>query len=294
MSQKSFHQISDFVPVVPRSIYGTLILKMIVITSYFVEVIVKRPSFFARNHVQLTPLIFLPLEPIRQPPLTHQLFLGKLVSGNRGILDALLKRRSIAIGDCGIVTFEAKLPNPAIIKCTEPFPLSFVVKRTSASIDIVRIESIRITLHTITYMEIHESRREITSTSTILRKSKLGIILPSEDDELVINPSDFTAHRRGIYLPSTLIPSFRICNIIRKYDLALEMQVRPDTAKKAQLIRAIVEVQVYPGLKPLETTAASIPSPPIAQIAERSPRPPLANEEPPSYYDVEYTNQRSS
>jgi hypothetical protein len=160
MSPMSFHQILAFVRVVQRSIYGTLTLKTILMTSYFVEAIVKGPSFFSKNYAKLTPLIFWPHEPIRQSPLTHQLVLGKLASGSRGILGALLKRRSIATGDCGIVTFGAKLPDPAIIKCTEPIPSSFVVKRTSASSDIVHIESIRITLHTIIYRNPRKPTRD--------------------------------------------------------------------------------------------------------------------------------------
>lgn len=283
MSPKSFHpRLIFFQTVFPEFIvsrYGTYTADTIIIPSYFIEVIVKYPSFFVSNSREVTPLIFRPIEPPVPPPENRQTIVGMPVSGKWGTLGALLKQRPM---NNGTINLEAKLPNPAIIICKAPIPLSFVLKRALGSVGNVRIESIQITLRIITSTKFYGTPIDVKSSLNILGKKKLTITLPAGEEELYINPADLTPNRRGIYLPSTLAPSFRTCNIARKYSLVVEMKVKADKAKSSELIQVTVDVQVYPGSTLPRTGNARVSSHAVARRGENSSQH-LVNEEPPMY-----------
>ena len=108
-------------------------------------------------------------------------------------------------GNGQTITFEAKLPNPAIITCKTPILLSFVLKRAPGSVDIVQVKSIQITLLTITSTQLCGTLNEIKSSLQVLDRSKLTMTLPAGEEELFIDPADQPAV--GSYENvSTIIP----------------------------------------------------------------------------------------
>src|SRR5579871_439791 len=202
---------------------------------YFVKVTVNRPSFFSRNHRHIIPFVFCPIEPPRPPPQNNQIFVRKkhtlALSAKQqepGFWGGLFKKTP-STGNGGTVAFEARLPNPPIIVPTEPIPLSLYLKRVDASEGIIYVRSVQIMLGMTTFIAAQGYRRELGYLLPILNVGNLNITLPANQNEIKIDPANLiqqtSQKAKGITLPDTVPPSFRTCNIARRYTLVLQMGV---------------------------------------------------------------------
>jgi len=252
---------------------------------YFVKVTVNRPSFFSRNHRHIVPFVFCPIEPPRPPPQNNQVFVRKkhtlALSAKQqdpGFLAGLFKKTPLS-GNGGTIIFEARLPNPPIVVPTEPIPLTLLVKRDSGSEGVVYIRSVRILLGMTTFIAAQGFRRELGYVLPILTSGNLNLTLPANKNEIVINPADLiqqsSQKSKGVSLPDTVPPSFRTCNIARKYTLLLELGLSAHHLAPPETIRLNFDIQVFSGFKPPpELLAASHPSePPPPQPQPQSQAP---------------------
>jgi hypothetical protein len=248
---------------------------------YFVKVTVNRPSFFARNHRQIIPFVFCPIEPPRPPPQNNQIFVRKkhtlALSAKQqepGFLAGLFKKTPLS-GNGGTIAFEARLPNPPILVPTEPIPVTLYLKRVSGSEGVVYIRSVQIMLAMTTFIAAQGYRRELGYLMPILNVGNLNLTLPANKTEIMINAADLiqqnSQRAKGVTLPDTVPPSFRTCNIARKYSLVLQIGISAHHSAIPETIQLNVDIQVFSGFKPPPELLASIhPSqpPPPDQIQQ--------------------------
>lgn len=233
----------------------------------------NRPSFFSRNHRHIIPFVFCPIEPPRPPPQNNQIFVRKkhtlALSAKQqepGLFGNLFKKTPLS-GNGGTVAFEARLPNPPILVPTEPIPLTLYLKRVSGSDGVIYVRSVQIMLGMTTFIAAQGFRRELGYLLPILNVGNLNITLPTNKDEIMINPADLiqqsSQKAKGITLPDTVPPSFRTCNIARKYALVLQIGVSAHHSAMPETIQLNVDIQVFSGFKPpAELLAAITPSQP--------------------------------
>jgi hypothetical protein len=249
---------------------------------YFVKVTVNRHSFFSRNLRHTVPFVFCPVEPPR-PPQKGQMFVRKKhtlapppKASEPGFWSALFGIPPANLtGNGGIVTFEARLPNPPLIVPTEPIPISLILRRDAGSQGIVYIRSIQIMLGITTFIAAQGFRRELGYLQPIFNATNLNITLPSKLQEITINPAELLQQghaSKPLALPDTIPPSFRTCNIDRKYALVLQMGVAAASNASPEMIQLVCNVQVFSGFKPppelIPTTRHSHPPPPPTQPTE--------------------------
>lgn len=266
-------------------------------SRYFVKVTVNRPSFFSRNLRHITPFVFCPIEPPR-PTSTTQLFVRKKhtlsspAPSSPGLFNGLFRKPPPAQGNAGTIVFEARMPNPAIIVPTEPLPLTLLVKRAEGSQGIVYVRSVGIMLGTTTFIAAQGFRRELGYLLPILNVGNLNITLPENQQEITILPADLVQHisttgnataatvtgkgvgggatvgktttAKGVVIPDTVPPSFRTCNIARKYTLVLQVGVTSSKSLPTEMIQLTLDVQIYSGFKPPAEllSSAHAPQPP--------------------------------
>jgi hypothetical protein len=193
----------------------------------------------------------------------------------QGFFGALF-RKPVLTGDAGTVAFEARLPNPPIIVATEAIPLTLLLKRVAGVEGVVYIRSVRILLGMTTYIAAQGFRRDLGYLLPILDSGPLNMSLPIGKKELVIHPGDLiqesSLKAKGIALPDTIPPSFRTCNIARKYALVLEIGVSSYYNSLPESIQLTVDVEIFSGFKPpAELLAAMHPD-------QQPPPPPTTNE----------------
>jgi hypothetical protein len=241
---------------------------------YFVKVTVNRPSMFSRNLRHIVPFVFCPIEPPQPPPQNNQIFVRKkhtlalsARAADPGFWGGLFRKPAV-LGNGGTVAFEARLPNPPIIVPTEPIPLTFILRRDAGSQGVVYIRSLQVMLGTTTLIAAQGFRRELGYLLPILNRGNLNLTLPAGANEVVINPADLLQHghsSKSLALPDTVPPSFRTCNIARKYTLVLQMGVAAHSSSPPEMIQLNIDVQVFSGFKPpaeLLNSATAPPPPP--------------------------------
>jgi len=259
---------------------------------YFVKVTVNRPSFFTRNLRHIAPFVFCPIEPPR-PATTTQLFVRKKHTlssaptnggGASTLFSGLFRKPSAAQGNSGTIVFEARMPNPPIIVPTEAVPLTLLVRRDQGSRGVIYIRSVQIMLGTTTYIAAQGFRRELGYLLPLLNVGGLNITVPEDKNEISILPGDLVQHvstttgtattgkgaqgggNRGLIVPDTVPPSFRTCNIARKYTLVLQLGVSASKSLPVEMIQLTLDVQIYSGFKPPPEllSTAHPPGPPPA------------------------------
>ena len=129
------------------------------------------------------------------------------------------------------------------------------------------MRSVQIMLGMTTFIAAQGFRRELGYLLPILNVGNLNITLPTKKDEIMINPADLiqqsSQKAKGITLPDTVPPSFRTCNIARKYALVLQIGVSAHHSAMPETIQLNVDIQVFSGFKPpAELLAAITPSQP--------------------------------
>jgi len=220
--------------------------------------------------------VFCPIEPPRPPSQNNQIFVRKKYTlaitaraEEPGFLSSLFRKPTPMVGNAGTVAFEARLPNPAILVPTEPIPLTLILRRDAGSEGVVYIRSVQIMLGITTFIAAQGFRREVGFLKPILNALNLNLTIPQAANQIVINPADLLQQghdSQGFSLPDTVPPSFRTCNIARKYTLVLQMGVASHPSSPSEMIQLSVDIQIFSGFKPPPEllNAATAPQPPPA------------------------------
>ena len=236
------------------------------------KVTVNRPSLFSRNLRHIVPFVFCPIEPPRPPPQNSQIYVRKKHtlainprSQEPSFFGTLFGIKPVPTGNGGTVAFEARLPNPPILVPTEPIPLTFILKRDEGSQGVVYVRSIQVMLGTTTFIAAQGYRRELGYLLPLVNAGNLNITLPPNQNEITIHPGELLqqdANFNGLALPDTVPPSFRTCNIARKYTLVLQMGVSASSNQPPEHIQLTCDVQVFSGFKPPPELISTASQPP--------------------------------
>ncbi len=228
------------------------------------------------------------------------------------------------------IEISARLPHPSIITCHEPLPLRLLARRltpSSPSLGPVYLAGLEIALVGYTQVRVHDLHTEEVTRWIVFSGGNLGIELFKKSgggDGDSPNPAEgegegqgkgaeggeeFEVPADGLWanrpLPNTVAPSFRTCNLSRRYEIELKVSLswgasggsggrrggRGDSPLPPQLIHLplkLSQVEIFSGIRPpqqlLETTTAAMP-PKIPPRPSPSPRPhsPSAFPHPPHY-----------
>ena len=274
-----------------RCVHTVLSLSHVADRRYFVKVTVNRPSLFSRNLRHIVPFVFCPVEPPRPPAENSQIFVRKkhTLSVNQrsqesGIFGGIFGKRSMA---AGTVAFEVRLPNPPILVPTEPIPMTFILKRDADSQGVVYVRTIQVMLGIKTLIAAQGYRRELGYLLPLVDVESLNITLRPNQNQITIHPEDLLqqdSNFKGLALPDTIPPSFRTCNIARKYTLVLYMGVTAAANQLPEQIQLTCDVQVFSGFKPprelIPTGSHPEPSAPNVLPADAKVAEPQATELP--------------
>ena len=110
-------------------------------------------------------------------------------------------------------------------------------------------------------------RRELGYLQPLLDVGNLNLTLPANQNEVVINPTDLVQQgpsSNSFILPDTIPPSFRTCNIDRKYALVLQMGVSSTPQAIPEMIQLNIDIQVFSGFKPPPQLVPTATNPPPA------------------------------
>ena len=87
-----------------------------------------------------------------------------------------------------LISFDGRLPDPAIITCNEPLPLRVLVTKLNGSPATIYLQLIELVLVGITYTRAHELQREDVHNFIIMSLSNLKVPLQAPER----NPNDMT------------------------------------------------------------------------------------------------------
>jgi hypothetical protein len=154
------------------------------------------------------------------------------------------------VGNHEQCSIEAKLPNPIVLACEKPLPLSLLVKRESGSSEPVQIDFLEITLNSITVAKVKGVQKVTKTIITILSDARATYIIPTEQDRLFLDFGEACPQSSGA-VPITVplvIPSFCTCNIERSYELNIGIKVTMGTLGTADVVRVSTAAQIVRAL----------------------------------------------
>lgn len=191
--------------------------------SYFVKATVQRQGLFKENARSRTPFQFIPIEPPR-PALTgelsfarqqHTFYHNSKRAGKKSIFSFTTPTQEQGPS----FSFDMRLPEPAILTCNQPLPLSIVFTKLNTSTGVVYLQSLQISLIAFTKIRTHDLERTESSSWIIMSKSNLGTTAINgrdpEGHQLVLDDTSW----KHSPLPNTVAPSFATCNISRSYQV---------------------------------------------------------------------------
>lgn len=114
---------------------------------------------------------------------------------------------------------DVRLPQPAIITCSQHLPLRILIKKTNNASEQVYLQMLQIELVSYSQIRARELHRDEASTWLVMSKANMRIPIGKPEDpaqtEWQVDPSLWNS----LPLPNTLPPSFDTCNISRRYEL---------------------------------------------------------------------------
>ncbi|RWA03279.1 hypothetical protein EKO27_g11826 [Xylaria grammica] len=249
---------------------------------YYIKVTIQRPGIFKDNWRYQLGFKFLPIEPPRlssgREAYVRRPFAFKPrtpLSGRRSFFGSKTTNASNGVGQTPpCFEIAAKLPFPVILTCNEPISLRLVAKKLAAAQEQVHLTALEIALIGYTHVRVANLEKIEQSRWIVLSAPNLSIALGSADDPVDTEfdiPNTLWAAQR---LPNTVAPSFRACNITRRYELEMRVSLAwglPGAGKSSGLLPQTIalpltmsKVEIFSGIKPpakLVQTAATAPAP---------------------------------
>ncbi|KAI0881757.1 uncharacterized protein GGS22DRAFT_171785 [Annulohypoxylon maeteangense] len=206
---------------------------------YYLKVTIQRPGFFKENWRYQVGFKFLPIEPPRPAKTSQEAFARrpftfrarapqhhrKSIFGNRSPSPNAEDPNQMPPN----IEMSARLPFPSILTCNKPLPLRIIARKlapTTTRDQQVYVTALEIALTGYTQVRVQNLENTEVTTFPIFSAPRLSppIALfssPSDpvDTEFEI-PQSLWADRR---LPNTVAPSFRTCNLMRRYDIQMKI-----------------------------------------------------------------------
>ncbi|KAI1189409.1 hypothetical protein F5B17DRAFT_428514 [Nemania serpens] len=237
---------------------------------YYVKATIQRPGIFKENWRYELGFKFLPIEPPRQDSLKQEAFARRPfvfkprtpLSARRSFFGSKPTRAPNGIAQTPpSVEISARLPFPSILTCNQPIPLRIIAKKLVAAQEQVHLTALEIALVGYTHVRVANLEKVERTTWVVLSALNLSIALgpPTDpvDTEFEV-PNTLWASQR---LPNTVAPSFRTCNLMRRYELEVKLSLSwglPGIAKSTSgLLPQIIslplnmsKIEVFSGIKP--------------------------------------------
>jgi len=204
---------------------------------YFVKATISRLHFWKENPRAYANFNFFPIEPPRPPSTGSEIFarqkhtfipLSDSQQAQTKLKGLFGKSKDPSIrssieGETPQISLDARLPEPAILTCSQPIPLRLVMKKLHNSGGTIFLGSLEISLIGSTRIRAQDVYRTENTSWVIMSKSNIGVALGASSDpadtEIVIDDSLW----RDQILPKTVAPSFVTCNIERSYQLDIRV-----------------------------------------------------------------------
>ncbi|KAI1773521.1 hypothetical protein F4818DRAFT_422868 [Hypoxylon cercidicola] len=263
---------------------------------YYIKVTIQRPGFFKENWRYQVGFKFLPIEPPRPAKTTQEAFARRPFAfhprapPHQSIRKSLFGSSKVgAAEDSGgqllppSIEVSARVPFPSILTCNEPLPLRLIARKlapTTTADQQVYVTALDVAL--VGYTQVRVQTLQHTERTTWIVLSAPALRPPialfesspaaPADAEFEI-PSALWKDRR---LPNTIAPSFRTCNLARRYEIEITITLSwglPSPGSSKQLPPQAItlplklsKVDVYSGINP--------PQELVNAAAQRPPNPP--------------------
>jgi len=249
---------------------------------YYIKVTIQRPGIFKENWRYELGLKFLPVEPPRPDATTQEAFARRPftfkprtpLQQSRWSFFGSRPGANIHDGTGQTppsVEMSARLPFPSILTCNEPIPLRILAKKQAPGHEGVYLTALEVALVGYTHIRVATLEKVERTTWIVVSAVNLKIPLGSPGDQVGTEleiPNTLWANQR---LPNTVAPSFRTCNLARRYELELKFSLSwgmPSSGWLPQVIAlplVMSKVQVHSGIKPPPQLiqGASFPTNPI-------------------------------
>ncbi|KAI1365772.1 hypothetical protein F5Y08DRAFT_303136 [Xylaria arbuscula] len=249
---------------------------------YYIKVTIQRPGIFKENWRYQLGFKFLPVEPPRPNSAKQEAFARRPftfkprtpLSGRRSFFGSKSTNAHNGVGQTP-PSFEvsSRLPFPSILTCNQPIPLRLIAKKLVSTQEQVHLTALEIALVGYTHVRVANVEKIEQTRWIVVSALNLSVPLGSANDpvdtEFEIPSAPWATQR----LPNTVAPSFRTCNLIRRYELEMKITLNwglPGAGKSSGLLPQAIslpltmsKVEVYSGIKPpaqLLQTGVSIPS----------------------------------
>ncbi|KAI1270700.1 hypothetical protein F5Y18DRAFT_369248 [Xylariaceae sp. FL1019] len=260
---------------------------------YYIKVTIQRPSMFKENWRYSLGLKFLPIEPPRPKTSTQEAFARRPFAFKpRTPLNPLKKpffsKSSSSTPDPNAILpsieMSCRLPHPSILTCNEPLPLRIISKKLAAANEQIYLSALEVALIGHTHIRVHSLEHVERNTWIVVSAMNLSIALGKANDAVGTEfeiPSTIWAARR---LPNTVSPSFKTCNLARRYEL--EVRISLSWGKAGALPQVITlplkmsKIEIYSGIKPptqllqtatVQPATSSRPFPSTASTSSQRP-----------------------
>ncbi|KAK9240917.1 hypothetical protein V1525DRAFT_352963 [Lipomyces kononenkoae] len=242
--------------------------------KYFFKVTVKKAAFYKINMREYNPFIFLPFEPPR-PTITGQQFYVRRkhrfnytpVSGRtndsarpqkkKGFFSSLTSstRSTSFLRQVGPEFYvEARMPDPPILVPTEKIPLRLFIRSDEPYANPIYLHNLQINLVSHTLVAAQEHHKDITSALTILNLQNMKLSMGKMANPASrVYEAEFDSNRWGnAFIPSSVPPTFKTCNIARWYSMEIFMLMSHGPTGEADTVALAYDVNVYSGIAPPE------------------------------------------
>ncbi|KAI0472668.1 hypothetical protein GGR56DRAFT_697241 [Xylariaceae sp. FL0804] len=265
---------------------------------YYIKVTIQRPGLFRENWRYQTGFKFQPIEPPRPPQTRQEAFARRPFTF--GARSTMPSKRSIFGSKAAAspadgagqtppsIEISARIPHPTILTCNEPLPLRLLAKKLVPAEQQVYLTALEIALVGYTEVRVQSLTSIDRHVWGVTSAKDLSIALGRPSDPVGTEfevPSYLWATSA---LPNTVSPSFRICNIARRYEIELRLTLSWGTTGTPRgggfgggvqpqvltLPLKLSSVQVYSGIKPPSQLLQSLANNPPQAAAAAAPRPP--------------------
>ncbi|KAI1126346.1 hypothetical protein F5Y10DRAFT_214609 [Nemania abortiva] len=236
---------------------------------YYIKVTIQRPGIFKENWRYQLGLKFLPIEPPRPDSQKQEAFARRPfafkprtpLSARRSFFGTKPPNNPTGMGPTPpSVEMSARLPFPSILTCNQPVPLRLIAKKLVQSQEQVHLTALEIALVGYTHVRVANLEKVEQTRWIVVSALNLSIALGSSahpaDTEFEVPNTLWVAQR----LPNTVAPSFRTCNLVRRYELEIKLSLSwglRGAGKSGGMLPQVIslpltmsKIEVFSGIKP--------------------------------------------
>ncbi|KAK5156450.1 hypothetical protein LTR04_005626 [Oleoguttula sp. CCFEE 6159] len=230
---------------------------------YYVKVTVHRPKFYQENPRAYVNFNLFPIEPPRPALTGNETYARRqrqflpfegLPPQKKGLFSRSNSTTpTLPSGDPPRFSVDARLPNPAILTCSNDLPLRVIVKQLSERAESVYLQMLQVELIGYTHIRAHDIARTESNSWIITSTSNMGVLIGSSSDVAGTETTLSKEYWYGRPLPNTVAPSFETCNIRRDYELEVRVGISYGSpqGKPQQIVLPLrLPVQIFSGIAP--------------------------------------------